>query len=64
MNLKNMVDSNELQRLTAIPRNTLTSRLKELKNKKEIDNEAASKNGKVVSEYFLTEHTKITVENR
>jgi hypothetical protein len=54
-----MVDSNELQRLTAIPRNTLTSRLKELKNKKEIDNEAASKNGKVVSEYFLTEHEKI-----
>jgi hypothetical protein len=54
-----MVDCNELQRLTGIPRNTLTSRLKELKNKKEIDNEAASRNGKVVSEYFLTEYTKI-----
>ena len=50
---------NELQRLTGIPRNTLTSRLKELKNKKEIYNEAASRNGKVVSEYFLTEYTKI-----
>jgi hypothetical protein len=50
---------NELQRLTGIPRNTLTSRLKELKYKKEIYNEAASRNGKVVSEYFLTEYTKI-----
>ena len=50
---------NELQRLTGIPRNTLTSRLKELKYKKEIDNEAASRSGKVVSEYFLTEYVKI-----
>jgi DNA-binding HxlR family transcriptional regulator len=50
---------NELHRQTGIPRNILTSRLKELKSNNEIDNEAASRNGKVVSEYFLTEYAKI-----
>jgi DNA-binding HxlR family transcriptional regulator len=50
---------NKLQRQTGIPTATLTSKLKDLKNKKQIDNEAASRNGKVVSEYFLTEDEKI-----
>jgi hypothetical protein len=50
---------NELQRQTGIPRATLTSKLKELKDKKQIDKEPATRNGKVVSEYFLTDLAKI-----
>jgi DNA-binding HxlR family transcriptional regulator len=48
------LDFNELQRETKIPRATLTLKLKELKKKKLIGNEAVCKNGKVVSDYFLT----------
>lgn len=50
----NRLRFNELLRKSKVPHGTFVSTLNKLKHAKKVDNEVTVRNGKVVSEYFLT----------